>query len=133
MHMQVVNLTDLSDSFTTRLRGKEAYSSLSSALEPNTILVLNLDGGSILSTSFLDELLLGLDKDSRIDAMLFQTSDPQTRSRLERLSGTRSLRLRLLDSRGGVEGIHPRSIDPFMPKLVCCKPRSRTPETADSV
>ena len=131
MYRQKVNLSDLSDSFTTRWRGQEAYFKLTPLLEPNTMVVLNLDGTSILSTSFLDELLLMLDKDNRIDAMLFQTSDSRTRSRLERLSGTRSLGLRLLDSRGGVERIKPRSMDPFRPKLVQHKPRARALQTAD--
>ena len=131
MSTQIVSLADLSESFTTRRRGGEAYANLSPMLQPDTRIVLNLDGTTVLSTSFLDELLLGLKKDNKINALLFKTSDPRTRSRLERLSGARSLLLRALNSRGVVERIQPRSITPFRPNLVKHKSQPRIFGTAD--
>ena len=100
-------------------------------LQSNERTVLNLDGTNVVSTSFLDELLVRLKKDNRIDALLFQTNDPHTRNRLERLSQARSLALHSLSSHGVVERIQPRSIDPFRPRMVRHKPQSRTFETAD--
>lgn len=123
MSMEVVSLFGLSESFTTRWRGQEAYSNLRPMLQPNTRIVLNLDCATALSTSFLDELLLQLKKDDKIGALVFQTSDSHTKSRLERLSGARSLVLHSLHSDGTVERIQPRSIAPFRPRRVTHKPR----------
>ena len=75
--------------------------------------------------SFLDELVLRLREDNKIDALVFQTEDPLTMSRLERISGVRSIVLRSLNLRGKVERIQPRYPAPFIPNIVEDKSQSR--------
>ena len=125
MTIRMVRLVDMSESFMTRRRGKEAYRNLHPMLRPDTTIVLNLDGMPILSMSFLDELVLRLREDNKSDALVFQTEDPLTMSRLERISGVRSIVLRSLNPRGKVERIQPRYPAPFIPNIVKDKSQSR--------
>ena len=94
-----VALTGLSTGFTTRKRGEEAYEKLLPELL-NGPIVLDLDGTDVLSTSFLDGLLLQLKNDDHIGNVVFATSDPLTKIRLERLGGARSVDIRLMNARG---------------------------------
>ena len=94
-----VSLTELSTGFSTRKRGEEAYEKLLPKLLDRT-LVLDLDGTNVLSTSFLDGLLLQLINNDYLSNVVFATSDPLTKIRLERLSGARAADIRLVNSRG---------------------------------
>ena len=94
-----IPLVGLSPRFTTRRRGEEAFQKLLPELQGAAI-ILDLDGTSALSASYLDGLLLKLMHGGYLENVVFQTTNPLTRSKLERLSGIRSADIRLMNSIG---------------------------------
>ena len=125
-----VALAGLSTGFTTRTRGEEAYKKLLPELIKGTV-VLDLDGTDVLSTSFLDGLLLQLIKDDHLGNVMFATSNPLTQIRLERLSGTRSVDIQIMNSKGVVRRARKRAYFGVKPKFATTKGRSAATTTTE--
>jgi hypothetical protein len=109
-----VALKRLAPAFTTRARGEEAYRKLLPILKDGSV-VLVIDDPDIPSSSFLDGLLLQLLKYDRLDDVVFAVSDDWTRRNLARISGTRSIDVRVTNALGAarkIKGIAPATVSP---------------------
>ena len=127
-----VELTELSSGFTTRRRGEEAYQRLLPKLRHGAV-VLRLDGTDVLSASFLDGLLLKLVNDGHHGNVVFVTSNPLTKTKLERLSGTRSVDIRLMNSRGIPRTVRKRASYAVRPRFSAMKRKETSVVTGEGI
>ena len=83
--LERIGLTELATPCLTRARGAEAYENLRPRLRGKVQLDLDAD---IVSSSFLDELILRLDRDKLLDRVIFIVGESAHISKLEHISGT---------------------------------------------
>ena len=125
-----VALSGLSTICTTRRRGEETYERLLPTLQHGTV-VLDLDGTDVVSASFLDGLTLKSANDGRLGNLVFATSDPFTKARLERLSGVRGVDIKLLDARGIARRVRKRTPSAVRPRFRETKEGISSPALVD--
>ena len=92
--LERIGLTELATPCLTRDRGAEAYENLLPRLQDRVELDLDAD---IISSSFLDELILRLDRDKLLDRVIFIVGESAHISKLEHISGTRETTILVQD------------------------------------
>lgn len=91
----LISLTKLTPSTLTRPRGEVVGRELAAKGEAGAI-ELDLDNTSP-SLSFLDGLILTLQKEQALERVTFVTKDPTVRDKLTRIRGERSVSFRISD------------------------------------
>ncbi|MPZ14433.1 MAG: hypothetical protein GEU73_08420 [Chloroflexi bacterium] len=89
---QRVGIETLSESTVTRARGKQAAEKLLGLLREDEV-DLYVDNAEVLSTSFLDAIVLELGAASALPGLTFITSEPTVVSKLERIAAIRQASL----------------------------------------
>ena len=84
--LERIRLTDLAEACLTRARGAEAFENLRSDLRGAVELDLDAD---IVSSAFLDELILRLDEARLLGRVIFITGESPYLSKLAHSAGTR--------------------------------------------
>lgn len=87
-----VEVQGLSEHTVTRARGKEAAGRLLELVAQQEI-DLYLDEAEVLSTSFLDEIVVELAAEAALPRVTFVMSDPATVAKLERIAAIREVAL----------------------------------------
>jgi hypothetical protein len=84
-----IEVTELAGATVSRPRGAEAYAKLHQLLAQGPLDVA-LDGARILSASFLDELVLKLQRARELESVTFLVTDESTTRKLERIASIRA-------------------------------------------
>jgi len=88
----LITVKDLVPVTLTRKRGEEAFNALRARLDHQNVDV-DLDGSLMLSSSFLDELILKLAKSNLLRRVAFVTRQATTRHKLGIIAHERNLTL----------------------------------------
>ena len=103
-----IGVTELATPCLTRARGVEAYENLRDRLQGTVELNLDAD---IVSSSFLDELVLRLDGAKLLDKVIFTAGEKAYLSKLAYIAGTRGTSILVQEDDYSVAG--PVSPKPF--------------------
>ncbi len=119
----VASIGDLGVPAATRPRGREAVQKFRQRW-PAGDLAVSLDGVSLLSLSFLDELITGLAAGGDLARVVFVTDEPRTMEKLARVAFLHpEVQIRARGSHESQdESVAPRPFDPQAPIVEQAKP-----------
>lgn len=118
--MKSIHISDLSKICVTRKRGQEAISKLKPYLKSG-IVEIDLDSTEVVSTSFLDELILRLVKMASIEKVVFKCSTSILEDKLARISGIRNTKINYQFNNGQCKVITPKPFEPLKASFVKTK------------
>lgn len=119
--MKSVYISELSKICVTRKRAQEASSRLQPYLKSG-IVEIDLDSVEVVSTSFLDELILQLVKADSIEKVVFKCSTSIIEDKLARISGIRATKAYYRFGNGRIHEITPKPLEPLKITFVATKP-----------
>ena len=118
--MKSIRISELSKICATRRRGQEASSRLEPYLKSGMV-DIDLDDVEVVSTSFLDELILHLVKIDSIEKVVFKCSTSILEDKLARISGIRNTKINYQLNGGQCKVITPRPFEPLKASFVKTK------------
>jgi len=121
--MKNIHISELSKICATRKRAQEASSRLQPYLKSGVV-EIDLDSVEILSTSFLDELILQLMKADGMEKVIFKCSTSIIEDKLARISGIRDAKVYYRFRNDRIHEITPKPLEPLKATFVATKPAS---------
>lgn len=118
--MKSIHISELSKICATRRRGQEASSRLEPYLKSGMV-EIDLDDVEVISTSFLDELILHLVNIGSIEKVVFKCSTSILEDKLARISGIRNTKINYQFNSGRCKVITPKPFEPLKASFVNTK------------